>query len=372
MQTDSQSPEFARLSSPERKIDPQRIKLARRLCHYSMDELCRRMGEDAVSKMAISKIERGIFTPSPNVLKAMAKACGVPLGYFYRQDIHIGQMDFRFSESISKRKSEEIRAQVTAAIIDYAITNSCVPSTNEFFAPMARTTLRTYADVEVAASRLRRKWCIGLQPIFSVYELLQNHGIHIIELEIDDLNVDGIATTINSSLPVIVVNTLKHTTTERKRFTALHELAHLLFRLCPLSAAEHEEYVGALPPLPYRVSLKHADIERLCNFFANAMLLPSQAVVRRIGQSRFELDMRELVGVREMYGISIAAIVHRLHDMRIIPDTLYHYFFEHIISPNLMEVGWGTFPIMEHADMPMLLKIRIEKENSPLKDEEQT
>ena len=107
MQTDNECPELARPDSPERDIDPQKIKLARRLCHYSMDELCRRMGKEAVSKTAISKIERGIFKPSADTLRAMAKACGVTPDYFYQHDIHIGPMDFRFSEGISARKAEE-------------------------------------------------------------------------------------------------------------------------------------------------------------------------------------------------------------------------------------------------------------------------
>lgn len=343
------------------KIDTQKIKLARRLRCYSMDDLCRRMGSDAVSKMAISKIERGIMNPSPRTLEAIAYACEVPVNYFYQQDIQIGKMDFRFSEGITPRKAEAIRSQVTAAIINYAVVNSCQLSPVEFVNPMARTTLRTYADAEKAATRLRNKWNIGQQPIFSVYELLQGYGIHVIELEIDDQKVDGIATFVNGKTPIVVVNTLKHKTTERKRFTALHELAHLLFRLRPLSENEHEAYQAALPSLPYKVTMKRADTERLCNLFASAMLLPDKAVTRRIGQSRYDIDMQELISIRKMYGISIAATVHRLHDLRIIPDTLYDHYYDDIIKPNYMEQGWGSFPIMEHAEIQMLLKIRIKE-----------
>lgn len=347
---------------PEIELDVQKIKLARRLCCYSMDELCKRMGKAAVSKMAISKIERGIFKPSLETLKAIAKACNVPLEYFYQQDIRISQVNFRFTEDISERKAEEIRAQVISAIIDYATTNSCVPIPQEDSFSKVRTTLRSFADAEEAASRLRKKWNIGLQPIFSVYELLQNHGVHIIELEIDNQCIDGVSTYVNGKIPIIVINTLKHKTTERKRFTALHELAHLLFRMRPLSVAEHEEYISALPSLPYEVTMKHADTECLCNLFASAMLLPSQVVIRRIGNTRSNIDIKELISIREMYGISIAATVHRLHDLRIIPDTLYNYYYDSIIKPNIMETGWGVFPIMEKAEMKDLLRMRLENE----------
>lgn len=353
------------------ELDVRRIKLARRYCHYSMDELCKRMGKDAVSKMAISKMERGILKPSATTLAAIARACGISIDFFYPRQVSIGKLDFRFSEGISKQKADSIRQQVTDAIIDYANAHSCMPinvrnvkkGCGDLF---RKKTIRTYADAEQAAESLRRKWNIGLQPIFSVYELLQNHGIHVIELEIDDLRIDGIATYVNSNMPFVVVNTLKHKTTERKRFTALHELAHLLFRMRPLSQDEHETYTSSLPVMPFEVTMKHADTERLCNLFASAMLLPGQAIARRIGSPRYDIDIRELISIREMYGISIAATVHRLHDLRIIPDTLYNYYYDSIIKPNIMETGWGKFPIMEQAEMQMLLKIRIEKEKLPV------
>ena len=348
--------------SADSKLDLYRIKLARRYCNYSMDELCKRMGKDAVSKMAISKMERGLLKPSATTLTAIARACGVSINFFYPRQVNIGKLDFRFSEGITKQKADSIRQQVTDAIIDYANAKSCLPTNDDTFTLAPKKTIRTNADAEKAAETLRRKWNIGLQPIFSVYELLQNHGIHVIELEIDDLRIDGIATYVNSNMPFVVVNTLKHKTTERKRFTALHELAHLLFRMRPLSQDEHETYTSSLPVLPYDVTMKHADTERLCNLFASAMLLPGEAIARRIGSPRYDIDIRELISIREMYGISIAATVHRLHDLRIIPDTLYNYYYDSIIKPNIMETGWGTFPIMEHAETQLLLKIRIEKE----------
>ena len=347
-------------------LDVHRIKLARRYCHYSMDELCRRMGKDAVSKMAISKMERGILKPSATTLAAIARACGISVDFFFPRQVNIGKLDFRFSEGISKQKADSIRQQVTDAITDYANAHSCLPANAETYSLAPKKTIRTYADAERAAETLRRKWNIGLQPIFSVYELLQNHGIHVIELEIEDLRIDGIATYVNSNMPFVVVNTLKHKTTERKRFTALHELAHLLFRMPPLSQDEHETYTSSLPVLPYEVTMKHADTERLCNLFASAMLLPGQAIARRIGRARYDIDIRELVSIREMYGISIAATVHRLHDLRIIPDTLYNYYYDSIIKSNIMETGWGKFPIMEHAETHRLMKIRIKKEKLPV------
>ena len=63
-----------------------------------------------------------------------------------------------------------------------------------------------------------------------------------------------------------------------------------------------------------------------------------------------------------MYGISIAATVHRCHDLAIIDDTEYDNLYDNMIKKNTMETGWGEFPIKEKADRMQLLEERIRKQ----------
>lgn len=340
-------------------INPNKIKNARLIRRLSMSQMTARMGEYAVSRMAISKIERGLMQPTEQTLAAIAQACMVPVEYFFKNDLKIGKFEFRFQQNTPAKKRMAIEAQVIAAVQDYMELNNNIPEQISFKNPLKGTTVRNYPDLELAAERIRSKWSIGLQPIFSVYELLQDYGIHIIEIDIDDTCIAGVSTFINGTTPIIIVNSRNNQTTERKRFTALHELAHLLLRLNPISEEEFSAYTNSLPELPYSATLKQPDKERLCECFACAMLLPRQCVFRRFGNSRADVHIDELINVRQKYGISIAATIHRLHTLRIIDDVHYHQYYEEIISPNVIETGLGDFPIKEVADTKTMLQLRL-------------
>ena len=352
------------------QVIPDRIKLARRLCRYSMDDLVRHMGEHAVSKMAISKIERGLIRPSAATLQAIADACHQPLAYFFQPSLNLGAFEYRFKAEVTERQRQEVKAMISDLLQRYFEVQTQEGDAFPFVHPMRGTTLRNYADAEAAALKLRRKWEIGLQPIHSVYELLACYGFHVLEIDLGCQNIDGLSSFVNGTIPIIIINTSANTTTERKRFIALHELCHLLFRLRPDDEVRHQAYLASLPPLPYTVTLKQPTEERLCDLFASAMLMPEPSVLRRFGHVRIDLSLTELIATRELYGISVAAQVHRLHDLRIINDDLYNYFYEVPIRANRMEEGWGEYPIMEKADRMPMLEDRLRVEMAKIEDYE--
>lgn len=328
----------------------------------SMDQLVGLMGDDAVSKMAISKIERGLLQPSDHTLQAIARACRVPVSYFSAPTVDIARMEFRFDRSTPVKQREQIVACVKAAIEAHVTLHSYDLEHTTFVNPLAGMKGSNYPDMDEAANRLRQAWEIGRQPIFSVYELLQDHGIHVMEMDIDDKRIDGASTYVNGTLPVVVINSRHCTTTERKRFTALHELAHLLLHIQPITEQAYADYRQSLTPIDRLSSVKCPDAERLCHHFAGAMLLPEASLRRRVGGHRTSVDIEELISLRNMYGISISAAVHQLHDLCLIDDACYNHLYDTHITPNRMEEGLGSFPIPETADTDELFRIRIDEE----------
>ncbi|MBQ0049256.1 MAG: ImmA/IrrE family metallo-endopeptidase, partial [Bacteroidales bacterium] len=236
----------------------ERIKLARSLCHFSMDELVRRMGERAVSKMAISKFERGLMKPTPTTLQAIADACHVPLTFFSQPMPLLSQLEYRFDLSISPEQLQHIDSIVAPLLQNYFGIQTILGSDLTFVHPLPNNPLCNYADAEHAAIELRRKWEIGLQPIHSVYELLCCYGVHVIEADLGANQVFGLSTFVRASasskgdIPIIIINACACATTERKRFTALHELCHLLFPLRPGDEVGHGGELARLraPPPP--------------------------------------------------------------------------------------------------------------------------
>lgn len=343
--------------------------MARKLCHFSMDDLVRHMGEHAVSKMAISKIERGLMRPSETTLQAIAAACHLPLSFFHQSRLDLGVLDYRFKQDVTEQQRQHVKSLADELLQAYFGVQMILDEQLSFTHPMRGTVLHNYADAEQAALKLRRKWEIGMQPIHSVYELLACYGIHVLELDLDCDNVDGLSAWVNGDTPIIIINTRANTTTERKRFTALHELCHLLFRLRPDDEARHQSYLASLPPIPYAVTIKQPDEERLCDLFASAMLMPEPCVLRRFGQTRTDVGIEEFKATRLLYGNSVASQIHRLHDLRLIDDDLYHHLYETIINKDRKEENLGEpYPIMEKADRMPMLEERLRLEMKQQKD----
>jgi Zn-dependent peptidase ImmA (M78 family) len=121
----------------------------------------------------------------------------------------------------------------------------------------------------------------------------------------------GMSTYIDEKTPVIVLNDSPDIKLDRKRFTALHELAHLL--------------------LDFKEGIDEKLEERLCDTFAGAMLLPKEKMVEMFGGThRTSIIWKELVQVKELYGISIRATLYRLKMHGIITDfDLTKYMKEH-------------------------------------------
>lgn len=349
-------------------LNISKIKIARKSQRMSMDDLVERMGDRAISKNSISKIERGLLRPSLQTLEAIADACKVPLSYFYDRDINIGNLDFRFEKDTPIKKAEQIRALVVSGIQRYFSTENLINLRSNNFKLLKKEIIKTYDDVENVTLKLRKKLEIGCQPIFSVYELLMNHGVRIIEIDMEDDSILGISTFVCNSIPVIIINSRANKTTERKRFTALHELAHLILNIQILPDSENNVDSNRYKDLSYKVSVKQTTIERICHYFAAAMLLPKDSLFVRTGHIRMKLSLQELVSIRNMYGISIAATVHRCHDLAIIDDTEYDNLYDNVINKNIMETGWGGFPVMETADRLELLEERIKLEMSELEN----
>ena len=340
-----------------KKFIANRIRMARQAQGLSMDKLVEKMG-NTISKMSISKIERGIFHPSQDVLSQIAQVCNVPMSYFFSKEYSINNFDFRIKGGkIPAQKEKQIKAQLTNKIEEHCKCEDTLNfGTTKFVNPFPNLAISSYDDAEDAAIKLRQCWQIGRQPILSVYELLQENGIMIIELPIDCKGLVGTSTMVNNEIPVIIINTNENTN-ERKRFTALHELAHLLFSLQP---ADTNERVIDHPH--GSVTIKPIDEERMCECFASAMLMPRESMTRRLGASRKNITLNELISIRNLYGISISGAVHRAHDLAIISDSAYNNWYTNKINKNHMEEGWGCYPINEVADRHQLLMERMKTE----------
>ncbi len=286
-----------------------RLKSARKMAGLSMDELVNKAG-GIVTKQAISKYERGIMKPSSQIVISLASALDVKPEYFFRPaSIKLSNMQFRKRAKLPAKNVESLKQRTIDFLERYMELEELVGIKEKFVNPLLNYSINSLEDVEKAVLKLRNSWKLGLAPIVNLLELLEEHGIKVYEVKnIDDF--DGLSAKVGD-IQVIVIN--KSLSPDRIRFTAAHELAHILCRL---------------PKKSHR--------EKLCHTFAGAFLLPKEILEKELRKKREQITLWELGEIKKLYGISMQAIVKRAHMLGVVSEFYYRRFREMI-----NQKGWN-------------------------------
>lgn len=322
------------------EVFSQRLKNARLIQGMTQDEVVFALGE-TLSKNALSRYERGEMMPRYHILVALAKVLKVQLEYFFRPfTVSVSQLDFRTKQELPSMERERLQLEVSAIMERYLLTEQLLGLESRFVNPLqALPALKTAEEAEEAAQRLREAWKLGDHGLMNIYGMIESFGIKVIEITTSEA-FDGMTGTVNDNIPMIVINTAM--TVERKRFTVLHELAHIL--------------------LWFDASLEPKMIERICNRFAGAVLMPSELLKDLIGPTREQIGLRELILIKNHFGISLQALMYRAAELNYISRATIDRF-RNYIKTNPREVDLGDFHGKETADRFEQLVVRAYHSN---------
>lgn len=281
-----------------------RLKLARKMSGFSLQDLADAL-ENKVTKQALSKYEMGLMNPSNDVLVAISSTLKVKPDYFFKANqVELGEILFRKKATFSKKNEESIVEKVRDYVERYIEIEGILSLSGVFSNPLKETIIYSMNDVESAAQELRRQWNLGTDPISNIVEMLESKGIKVLIIdEVED--IDGLAVITSTGIPVVLVNS-RSKTIERLRFTLIHELAHLILNLSSAISSDSKL------------------VEKACHFFSSCFLLPTEMLLKHIGSNkRSYIRIDELIIIKEYFGISIRAIVHRLKELEVITDNYY-------------------------------------------------
>jgi Zn-dependent peptidase ImmA (M78 family)/DNA-binding XRE family transcriptional regulator len=282
----------------------ERLKRARIKSSLSMQELSNN-SNNIVSKQAISQYEKNEKNPSSKVLISLANALGVGVEYFFRNvSVEINRVDFRKQSTFAKKKQESIKEKVREYLERYIQLEEILELESNFNNPLSNEVINSYDDIEELAIKLREKWDLGLDPISNIIEMLEVQNIKVMLVD-EEKKFNGLCGEANDDKnhPFIVLNNTSELPNDRKRFTALHELAHIIL-------PNHK-----------------LDEERASDRFAGAFLFPKNSVFDEFGEKRNKISIEELNHCKLKYGISIAAIIYRLNQLGVVSDGLKKRFF---------------------------------------------
>ncbi|MCR5453749.1 MAG: XRE family transcriptional regulator [Bacteroidales bacterium] len=284
----------------------QKIKAARKMRGWSLDELCDKLNglpdfvsHTHLSKQSLSKYERGAVLPSGDTLHNLSYVFRLPVFFFLKPfKFTLDDTEYRKRPQLPKKELERITMLAQERLERYFDTEEICGIAQQ---NIVKTSIKEEKDVYNFAKNIREDWHLGLDGIVGVIETIESHGVKVIEID-TDLSFDGMSATANG-VGVMIVN--NQFLPERKRFTALHELGHLLM---DMSAFDHDT------------------IEKMCNLFASEMLLPREVFVSIMGKKRHDISLAELRHIQMLYGISVEALMYKARKENIISAQRYKFF----------------------------------------------
>lgn len=312
------------MSASMNEIFAQRLRNARLKAGFSMEMLAEKL-DYKISKQAIQKYESGKMMPESALLPLLAEKLNVRIDEFFRPlKVILGTVDFRIKASVSQKRKDQLIVTVQGKLERYLELEELVGQKEVFV--LKNKKVVDINELSDFALEVRQSWKLGLDPLPNILELLEENGIKVLEIEGGN-DFDGMATRVDG-FPVIVVNQdLK--TPERKRFTALHELGHLL--------------------LDFPTDWTEKEVEVACHRFAAELLLPVPMLKKELGDKRAQIAPRELIAIKEYYGISVQAIMRQALNHQITSDYYYLNFCRQIAPNRMDEKGWGHFEGKEQS-----------------------
>ncbi len=318
-----------------------RLKEVREVYHMTLQQLADQLG---VSRQAVHRLETGEMKPSSEMLMRICEIFGKDYDYF-RENVEdrytLGQISFRHKceKTVKELTLIEIKQEILNEVSYFVNLEDLLGLERAFDNPVGDLGIVNRKDVEKAAKQLRKKWKLGTVPIADVVDMLENNGVYVVEVNYNE-DFSGLSTMLNNKIPVVVLNRNVLTKT-RKRLTAIHELAHLI--------------------LQFATHLDEQTIERYCNHFAGAVLIPEEVLFDELGKRRIGISFSELKRIKETYGISIQAIIFRANETGFISASDFGTWlqtYEEWKKNEMKIIGSGDFPSREKPVRKEALLVR--------------
>lgn len=287
-------------------FSPRRLRLARetRMMTRTAAALAAQ-----VTPAAVSQFERGEARPVPQTLLRLASALDFPVQFFAVSAVPSSRESgpgedasdqgyFRSLRSISvaDRRRALALSHLIHDLADRLSHTVRLPDSDVRRYPVPAEGGATAA--EECARETRAAWALPPGPIPNVVREMERHGIVCARYHAGTHHVDAFSVPF-PDWPVAVLGDDK-AKRDRERFSAAHELGHLVM---------HEIRDAGSKP-----------IEDQANRFAAAFLMPADDIRAELPATA---SWRELVMLKKRWGTSIAALLMRAKTLDIMPEATY-------------------------------------------------
>jgi Zn-dependent peptidase ImmA (M78 family)/transcriptional regulator with XRE-family HTH domain len=308
----------------------ERLRLARVALGLTLDELG---GRVSATRQYLNQLELGLKSPSEEMCAALADALGVAVHFFKLPDmggIRAEQCHFRKQRTTPVSVVSQVLARGTLLDSFVSRLDRELELPPVSFPDHPATTV---SDAERAAEMVREQWHLGTGPISSMMRVVENAGAVVsffcgVSERVDALSIDSVR-------PMIIRSEAKPSAC-RLRFDLAHEAGHLVMHR--------------------GVHTGNKDTEDQANRFASAFLLPRSSFVHEFPRGR-SLDWGTIYAMKLRWKVSVAAILRRAYDLRILSADQYRTGYIHLSKTG--QKKQEKFDDQIEAEMPELLSTAI-------------
>lgn len=284
----------------------ERLKLARKKAGLSLRALAKALNGE-VTAQAISKYERGLMKPTPRVLNLLAEtlqvseaelAKGNQLEWELLQFLEPKHIGAKIQDRIAAKAIEHVRRYVEIeTILELESAHWIRPR-------LENSKVVTTDQAELLAKELRELWNLGIDPISSVTNVLETHGIKVL-FEPLPKRTFGISMLLKNKasdgeIAVVIVDS--ELPLEGRRVALARELGRLVIdRSSP------------------------TDAKKAPMVFARSLLMPREALCREIGRTRKFLSPEELILLKRAYGVPAYSLLIWLRQIDTISESTLSY-----------------------------------------------
>jgi Zn-dependent peptidase ImmA (M78 family)/transcriptional regulator with XRE-family HTH domain len=294
-------------------FDPARLTQARRLAGLTKSAIARELD---VSAVAVGQWESGTHPPRPDHVARLAALLNVPPAFFAA-----GRPYARLESSAAhfrslRRTPANQRAKAIAFAeqvweLVYALEKrvKLPPVDLPGFSVGEVSHEVTDADPIQASQALRRSWGLGTAPIPHLVRTMEAHGLIVTLIPFAGsatATVDAFSTS-QLPRPIVVLTPDRANDVYRHRFTAAHELGHLLLH-------------GDAAP---------GDVlqEKEADAFAAEFLTPGEMIRPELPP---RMDLKALERLSKEWGVAVDSLVYRCREIGAISDPAYRRAYQRL------------------------------------------
>ncbi|HUW35636.1 MAG TPA: ImmA/IrrE family metallo-endopeptidase [Planctomycetota bacterium] len=281
----------------------RRLRIARRLTQQDLAQ------EAGLSLASIKNIELARGKPRVSTLQEIARALGAKL-----QDLFLPVRELktvRFRSGKRMRNRENILADVSRWLEDFNFLEGILDDRVPFVLGGVRRRC-SRGNPAAAAAECRSK--LGLKPTEPIYDicgLLEHAGVKVHPISVASDSFFGLSVGERDGGPAVVANVWSRISVERRIFSAVHELGHLM-----------------LHPEAYNVAAtaENDDEENEANEFAGHFLLPDDGFRREWSEVAGLHIVQRVFKVKRIFNVSYKTVLNRLIERGIADNSIWRRF----------------------------------------------